>query len=146
MSSYVEDLAAWKRRGTGVVDDWADEVRRAKEDGHISCWQCGHKIDPEEHDEQGCHAFDSMLPDENFPNGCPCPERFTLGDILMIWSNYEKSPYVIGGTVYYYGNPQDVGTVRRINFTTGAVYVEWATGTKFMWIEDPMVDLSEIPG
>lgn len=144
MSSYVEDLAAWKQRGTGVVDDWADEVRRAKDDGHISCAECGHEIDPEEHDEKGCHAFDSMLPNDNFPTGCPCPLRLTLGDISKIYQTYEWGPFVMGSPVYWAGDPLDEGRVIGFSTDNLLIQVKWSNSTKPSWEDHE--DLATQPG
>lgn len=144
MNEYVTALATWGG------PSWQDEMRRARDDGYISCQECGHVIGfglygPEMHDEQGCHEFDGSL-DFVTEGSCPCPNRFTEHDIAAIWRNYGKLPYVVGAELHWHGDPEDICTVIGFSLTSKALRVRWHKNRKPDWVQDPVQDLAEIAG
>lgn len=128
-----------------VISDWEWEVRRAHEEGHVPCSECGHDITPGagEHNLDGCHAFDGFL-DREDEGPCPCPKRYTDHDQAVIWRNYQMPPYVLGLRVFWQGDPEDAGVVVGFGRNDMSVDVRWKDGVSK--VDDPVENLSTVPG
>lgn len=125
-----------------TMSDWDWEVRRAHDEGHVPCQECGHDITPGagDHDENGCHCFDSHIDDTQ----CPCPLKLTDVEQARIWAAYRMEPYVLGLEVYWQGDPDDKGIVVAFSSRNMSIDVRWKDGVSK--IDDPIQDLSMIPG